>query len=343
VSDSTGNAAPQPGWYPNPSGDPGYRWWDGRGWTEHVRAPEPSASLHQHDAVPESAATPEPTAGPASVPAPASVTEPETTVPTAHEPQGDGHPAYGERLPGYGVSGARTPAAAAEPQQPGYGQQGYGQQQPVYGQQTGGQPGYGQQQYGQQSAYGQQQYGQQSAYGQQQYGQQPYGQQYGRRTFPAAPEGARTNTWQIIVILVLPIAMIVLSAVAAAAIIPTVTSYTAELQRTNGQGVPAIAYPPIYWIASAVNFVLYFVVVLLAFLDWRALGRAGIARPFFWAWAFLGWIVYAIGRAVVVHRRSGKGYWPMWVAIAIVALTFIVNIALVAGIVSGISGSIPTR
>ncbi|ARC55649.1 Cytadherence high molecular weight protein 3 [Frondihabitans sp. 762G35] len=332
MSDSTGNAAPQPGWYPNPSGDPGYRWWDGRGWTEHVRAPEPTAGLHQHDAVPEAAATPEPSAGPAPVPAPSSVTEPETVVPEAtarggQEPRDDDRPAYGERLPGHGASGAQTPAASAQPQQPVYGQQqGYGQQ-------------YG---YGQQQGYGQQ-YGQQG-YGQQQYGQQPaYGQQYGARTFPKAPEGAKTNTWQIIVILVLPIVSLILSAVSVTALIPTFTSYLAEIQRTNGQGVPRISYPPIYYVTSVLSFVLYFVSVLLAFLDWRALGRVGIARPFFWAWAFLGWIVYAIGRAVVVHRRSGKGLWPIWVAIGIVALGLIINIALAAGVVSGISGSIPTR
>ncbi|MFI6499787.1 RDD family protein [Nonomuraea typhae] len=77
-----------------------------------------------------------------------------------------------------------------------YGQQGYGQQQPQYGQQAPSQPGYGQQPssqggYGQQPQYGQQQgYGQQPqpGYGQQQYGQQPgsqpgYGQQpqYGQQ------------------------------------------------------------------------------------------------------------------------------------------------------------------
>lgn len=26
----------QPGWYPDPSGQPGYRWWDGRGWTQQT-------------------------------------------------------------------------------------------------------------------------------------------------------------------------------------------------------------------------------------------------------------------------------------------------------------------
>jgi hypothetical protein len=306
VSDSTGNAAPQPGWYPNPSGDPGYRWWDGRGWTEHVRAPEP-------------------TAGAASTPASGSAADPGTAATSAQEPQVDDRPAYGERLPGHGASGAQTPPAPAQPQQPVYGQQ---------------QPVYGQQQFGQRPVYGQQPHNQQP------YGQQPYGQHHGPRTFPKAPEGAKTNTWQIVLVLVLPIVSFVLSAIGTAAFVPTFTTYLDELQRSTGQSVPTVPpYPPIYVVASALGFVIYLLCVLFAFLDWRALGRVGIARPFFWAWAFLpgGWAVYAIGRAVVVHRRSGRGLWPMWAAIAIVAFAIILNIAVVAGIVSGLSGSLPTH
>ncbi len=34
-------AAPAPGWYPDPAGSGGVRWWDGMGWTEHVALPEP--------------------------------------------------------------------------------------------------------------------------------------------------------------------------------------------------------------------------------------------------------------------------------------------------------------
>ncbi|MBN1091466.1 DUF2510 domain-containing protein [Blastococcus sp. TML/M2B] len=37
---------PPPGWYPDPSGATGTRWWDGQGWTEHVQqaAPPPPAA-----------------------------------------------------------------------------------------------------------------------------------------------------------------------------------------------------------------------------------------------------------------------------------------------------------
>jgi uncharacterized protein YxjI len=32
---------PPPGWYSDPAGGPGTRWWDGQGWTDHIQQPTP--------------------------------------------------------------------------------------------------------------------------------------------------------------------------------------------------------------------------------------------------------------------------------------------------------------
>jgi uncharacterized protein YxjI len=41
-------APPPPGWYPDPAGGAGTRWWDGQGWTEHVQQPAPPAPARHH-------------------------------------------------------------------------------------------------------------------------------------------------------------------------------------------------------------------------------------------------------------------------------------------------------
>lgn len=37
--------APPAGWYPDPTGRAGLRWWDGQDWTDHRRAPVPSTGF----------------------------------------------------------------------------------------------------------------------------------------------------------------------------------------------------------------------------------------------------------------------------------------------------------
>jgi hypothetical protein len=378
VTDSTGNALPQPGWYPNPSGDPGYRWWDGRGWTEHVRGPEPQAPLHQHDEVPRAAATPEPEAGPVSVPAPASVTEPEGTVP-ARDQTGDERPRYGERVaqpeqPRYGERTAQPEQTPYGQQVPRYGEQsgtpaaGYGQQSPGGQSPYGQQQGYGQQPYGQQPGYGadnrhgqqqgsQQPYGQQPGYGTQNpYGQQPqYGQTnpyggyaqsqfpYGRQELPKAPEGAKVVTWHIWLLALLPIVSVIISLVTLSSYAPYIEKVIRQSQ--SGSTSTNLALPTGQGISTVLDLLLAAIVVVVALLDYRALARVGVVRPFHWAFAFFtlltpfASLVYVIGRSVVVHRRSGRGFGPMWLGIVVVAVGFIVVVVGFVGILSGIAQS----
>lgn len=41
--------APAPGWYPDPQGGTRLRWWDGRDWADHWRAPPPEQHLGEEE------------------------------------------------------------------------------------------------------------------------------------------------------------------------------------------------------------------------------------------------------------------------------------------------------
>lgn len=99
---------------------------------------------------------------------------------------------------------------------------------------------------------------------------------------------------------------------------------------------------------SAVGWVVAAAYIVLSWLDRRELRRRGIPAPFHWAWSFLGLIVYIIGRAVVLRRRTVSGGWPpLWAGIAVsvlglvVAVTLVVNLmqATIAGLMPLYSGS----
>jgi len=79
MSDQPGTPSPAAGWYTDPAGGGGQRYWDGAAWTEHVQAPAVPAAPEAPVAPPVAAepqmpvapAAPAPPASPAYPPAPA--------------------------------------------------------------------------------------------------------------------------------------------------------------------------------------------------------------------------------------------------------------------------------
>jgi hypothetical protein len=93
----------------------------------------------------------------------------------------------------------------------------------------------------------------------------------------------------------------------------------------------ASLFTPAYFILIAVSLLSYVAMILMAFLDHRALRRAGVVRPFHWAWSFFvfvsfGLLAYPIGRSVVVRQVARpRGMAPVWVVIGVIVATFVIS------------------
>ncbi len=94
---------------------------------------------------------------------------------------------------------------------------------------------------------------------------------------------------------------------------------------------------PGYLLLVAAGYITSGLAIFFAYKDWRSLQAAGVERPFHWAFAFLNLVVgpvYAIGRSVIVKRRTGHGSAVMWVTIGLIVLSFIIVIVWVVSLVS---------
>jgi len=173
-----------------------------------------------------------------------------------------------------------------------------------------------------------------------------YSDPYSPATALKAPEGTRVyNLWIWLVVFVPYLTLPFLGA-----ILPGIfAGFTASFNPTDPdlvtRGQLEMMTSPAFILLSLSGWVLGALVVLFAWLDWRWLKAAGVPKPFHWAWGFFGlagYPVYAIGRAVVTRRRTGKGIAVMWVVIAIIVLTFIFTISWVGFLVAGMMAQMPT-
>lgn len=133
-----------------------------------------------------------------------------------------------------------------------------------------------------------------------------------------APAGTQTNTVWIWLIVFLP----VLSYLSLFSI-----DWNAYFQASlaSPTGSVAAMFTPGYILTTVLGWILYALLVVFGYRDYRALIRNGVPRPFHWGWSFLN-PVYPIGRAVVVRRRTGSGIWPMWGAIGVLVFGLVIGI-----------------
>jgi hypothetical protein len=151
---------------------------------------------------------------------------------------------------------------------------------------------------------------------------------------PKAAPGTDGNTLWIWLVVFLPLVPTLL-------LLFVPWSSTFDVDPTGGYAGVMRAYdlllPPFYWGAALLNWVVYGLTVFFAYRDVKELTSRGVPRPFHWAFAFLSSLVYAIGRSIVVARRTGKGYAPMWVEVGVVVVNIVVLIVIFAAMFSGMA------
>ena len=133
---------------------------------------------------------------------------------------------------------------------------------------------------------------------------------------PALPEGTRVDTvWSWLVALLPLIGIIPL-------LVFDIHGYLRAALASNPHGMFAslggyVILLPLTWIA-------YGLVVFFAYRDWLSLKRAGVVRPFHWAFGFAGSLVYLIGRTVILRKVSKGGAGPLVVVILVYLVVMII-------------------
>jgi hypothetical protein len=162
------------------------------------------------------------------------------------------------------------------------------------------------------------------------------GQPFPAGAEPKAPPGTDWNTtwiWLIVLLPVLPTLLLLF--------VPWGSMFDVNLTAPDAYsgvgGMFDLFLSPFYWGAIVASYAVYGFIVFFAYRDAKELTARGVPRPFHWAFAFLGGVVYAIGRSVVVARRTGKGHAPIWAEVGVFAFSLVVSIVILAMMFSGMA------
>jgi hypothetical protein len=146
---------------------------------------------------------------------------------------------------------------------------------------------------------------------------------YAQQQQPAkAPEGTRPYTVWIWILAITPLA----------SLLPFLTiNFSAMMRQAmeNPSGQSSVYASPGYLASTGLGLLVWALSVVLSLIDYLALKKANVPRPFHWAWSFLNIGVYVIGRSVIARRRIGRGIAPMWVWIALYVVVLIVAGAII--------------
>lgn len=151
-----------------------------------------------------------------------------------------------------------------------------------------------------------------------------------------APPGTPWNTpwiWLIVLLPVLPAVLLLF--------VPWGSMFDVDPYATNPydamSGMLALFTSPFYWLTLVLSYAIYGFSVFFAYRDMKELTARGVPKPFHWAFCFIGGVVYAIGRSVVVHRRTGDGHQPIWAEVAVFAFSLVVSIVITVMMFAGMN------
>lgn len=153
-----------------------------------------------------------------------------------------------------------------------------------------------------------------------------------------APAGTKTGTVWIWLIVFLPLISI------SSLFLIDVTGYVTQLitNPTSLAALFSLYVSPGFLITVGLSFVLYALIVIFAVRDVATLKQRGVPNPFHWAFAFLGGVIYTIGRSVVVKMRTGQGLGPIWGTIAVFGVSMIVSLVWTLWLTQAVYTLVPT-